>query len=279
MITDVEVYNSRITSPPLPVPDGTGPFQIRDIDGLGPVTAQITSVKYGQIDGEFYQGSTTGKRNIVLTVGIEPDWATQTVESLRQILYTYFMPKSLVKLRLSSTHMPTVEISGYVESCEPNIFSSDPEFIISILCPKSEFVELAPTVVTGTTGLLGADAPVTIDYLGTVPTGFVLTVTDVGPDLTAGELRVLLDNPQTKIMIMTPVTVDATHKIEMSTILGSKYLRSAPVGAGLPTSILEKLTASSVWLQFEHGANDFQVNTTSAGQRWDLIYFNRYGGM
>ena len=70
---------------------GSDPIQVIGIDGLGPVKAAITTAPFGAFDGEAYVGASVGKRNIVLTIGLHPDWAIQTIEELRQLLYNYFM--------------------------------------------------------------------------------------------------------------------------------------------------------------------------------------------
>lgn len=280
MLTDIEVFNSRIANPPLPIPDGDGPLQIRKVDGLGPVDATVSTTKYGSIDGEFEQGSTIGKRNILITVGLQPDWATQTVEFLRQCLYQYFMPKSKVRLRLTSTHMETVEITGTVESFDPNIFSKDPEYVISVICSSPDFVAINPTSLSGTTVALGANTPTTINYVGTRPTGFLLvTSKGGGPDLAGGEFRIKNENPLASLFIATNVTINATYNLSVSTNMGSKYARSTPAAGGTYTNVLGKVAASSSWHQFLFGPNKFQVQTATPGQHWDLLYYNRYGGM
>ena len=138
MLTQVDVYGAVNSATALPL-SGAGvygdPVQIKKIDGLGPVKADIQTATYGAINREYLTGKFYGKRNIVLTLGLNPDWATQTVEELRQLLYAYFTPTQQVELRFQSTHLPEVNIFGYVESMDPNIFSADPEIDVSIIHP------------------------------------------------------------------------------------------------------------------------------------------------
>ncbi len=103
MLTKVEVFGPV----PLILPLGEGetntdPIQIRDVQGLGPVKANVNTSPFGSFDGEAYTGSSVGKRNIVLTLGLNPNWKDQSITSLRQLLYTYFMPKRAVTLRFFS---------------------------------------------------------------------------------------------------------------------------------------------------------------------------------
>jgi hypothetical protein len=124
------------------------PVQIRKIDGLGPVKSDISSTPFATGRGELFQGNSTGKRNIVLTLGLNPNWQDQTMTSLRQLLYRYFMPENWSMFRFITDDLPTVYINGVVESFEPNIFEQDPEIQVSILCPKPDFIDVDATLIT-----------------------------------------------------------------------------------------------------------------------------------
>lgn len=284
MITQMEVFTSRVTESPLPFvadnDESSDPIQIRNIDGLGPVNATINTTQYASQDDSEFTGSNVGNRNIVITVGLNPNWLDQTPESLRQALYAYFMPKNKVTLRFTSTHMATVQIDGYVESCVPNHFSKDPEYVISIICPKSAFVATSATIVTGVTGALPDAGPIPIVYQGTISTGFVLDVTDSASsaDMVNGELRVINENPDLELFIVT-ATVSSTLSLELSTVTGNKYIRAITVATGAQTSILGKQAAGSSWLQLDEGVNNFRVVSAQPGQTWSLEYFARYGGL
>lgn len=281
MLTEVEILTPRVTTSPLPFAPGaitTDPVQIHNIDGLGPVAANINTGQFGTINGEFYNGSYVGKRNIVITFGLNPNWAIQTIESLRMILYTYFMPQNQVTLKFTSTHVVPVEIVGYIETMEPNIFSQNPEMQVSIICPKADFVASSVTIVPGVTLALPDGDPTIIEYLGSSPTGFILDVsaTDDAPTMTDGEVRVINENPTEGIFIVT-ATVDADKFLEVSTIQGNKYVIEIPTPSGSPDSIFG--AQSGTWLQLDQGTNKFRVMSDAPGQVWNLKYFERYGGI
>lgn len=286
MITQMEVLNSRVITSPLPVvslgSEATDPIQIKNIDGLGPVNATVNTAQYGSIDGEFYYGSVVGKRNIVLTVGLNPDYATQSMEFLRQCLYQYFMPKSAVTLRFTSTHMPEVSIDGIVESFEPNMFSKDPEIQVSIICPQSEFTAVLPTAYQGVTVAFGSNTFTNVNYEGNVPAGFVVTVVaNAAHTAVTGEFRMLVKNPDTGLWVISTATVDTTagHNLEISTVRGDKHVSSVLISSGAKTSILEKVSPGSLWFPFVYGLNQFQVLAATPGQDWNLLYSARYGGI
>jgi hypothetical protein len=147
MLTKVEVIGSSTGTLSI-VLAGQGAVQIRDISGLEPVKAEITSVPSNK-DGDLFQNARLGTRNIVFQFGLNPNWVDQTMSSLRRVLYTHFTPKTWRTLRFHSDDMPTVQIGGYVESLEPNMFSQDPEIQVSVICLKPNFIGPNSTIYTG----------------------------------------------------------------------------------------------------------------------------------
>ena len=187
MITKIEAYNPKDLSYEFLIISSSlidsEPIQIRNIDGLGPVKASINTAPFGAIDGEAYRGSSMGKRNIVISFGLNPNWSDETVGSLRQSLYDFFMPKMSTRLRLYSDELPTCDISGYVESCEPNIFSKDPDVQVSIICPDPDFVDIELSTAEGIIGTPEEAVATEIEYIGTRPTGVKLTLSSTEDNL------------------------------------------------------------------------------------------------
>ena len=149
------------------------PYIVKNIDGLGPVSANIARTSYVTKDGSIFQNARTGDRNIVLTLGLNADYSTtdDPYGELRRGLYPVFYPQSEVKLVIASTSMETVEITGWVESLEPTIFSKDPDVSISIICPDPYFVSQVDVVDTRN----GAGQLI-IDNPGNVETGLTILV-------------------------------------------------------------------------------------------------------
>lgn len=283
MLTDLEVYGMLAASPAklsLPIIDvlGVNPLQIRGIDGIGPVAANILTSPTGALDGELYTGSSQGKRNVVIKMGLNPDWADQTIESLRAELYKYFMPQLGVYLRFISTHLPTCEVAGYVESMDPNIFSKDPEINISIICPKPDLISIDETVVTGIVG--PGEIPVDINYLGHKPTGFVLRVTpgDTNPAYTGlYTIETLIEETVTQKFSVTG-TVDADTTLIMSSVPGDKFVHELSTD-GTVVSRLSDAVEPYNWMQLFPGSQQFHVSTIETGLEWSLSYFDRFGGL
>lgn len=282
MLTQVDVSNVNDEHLVLNITNAAADaVQIRGIEGLGPVKADLPSASYFG-DGEYITGKRVGKRNIVLTVGLNPDWVTQTVAELRNALYKYFMPKRWVRLEFTSTHLPTVYIQGYVESLDPNMFSQDPEMQVSIICPLPDFVAVDTTQKTGTMHA-AFGTPLIWDYEGTVPTGFILMQTTPSTTFT-GELQVKLENEENvQGLIGFTTQVQAARQFLLSTMDGSKYVQEENAGVRLK-NLLGYLTTAMEWLQVAPGENQLELKgiPSSGGlltQAWTLEYNARYGGL
>ncbi len=131
MLRKVEVYTMSPFVPPLVLPlignDGMGPFHIRDIQGLGPVKADINSRGYGLLDGEYFTGAHIGKRNIVITLGLNPGSEYWTMGALRKHLQGYLRTTLNVILKFTTDEHPLLQIEGYVESFDAPLFGKDSE--------------------------------------------------------------------------------------------------------------------------------------------------------
>lgn len=278
MITKIELSNPQAATPGLSLSSSIlpheDPVQIFDVEGLGPVNAEISSTPFATGRGDFYQGSSTGKRNIVLTLGLNPEWENQTISSLRKILYAYLMPEQWVRLRFFSDDYPPVQITGIVESFTPNMFSKDPETQVSILCPKPDFVAVDASLHSG---IVSED--LIIDYGGSVPTGFELRLKN-SPTLAAytGDIVVVNNTPgRTQTLRALYITVDSGRSFMVNTVRSSRKIQNIyDNGVG---NLLAKLQLGSDWVELYPGENEFSIIATERGLEWSLGYFNRYGGL
>lgn len=111
---------------------------ITKIEGLGPVKADINSTEISSGDGARFNSARISKRNIVFTFRL---LEAPTVEDSRQKTYKYFPIKTNVTL-LFETDNRLCQITGYVESNKPNIFSEEEDTQISIICPNPYFISM-----------------------------------------------------------------------------------------------------------------------------------------
>lgn len=282
MITEVKAYSSWRSAPELLLSeDGraeTDLLQVLDVQGVEPVNAAINTSPFGSVDGEDYVGSSVGKRNIILVLHPNPDWMTWTYEKLRKLVYSYFMPKMRIRLVFESDDTVPVEISGYVEGIAPNIFTKDPEYHISIICPQPYFTALEETIVAGSTIRYG-DAPVLIEYAGNIEAGIsiqVSRVSDPNPVL----IGVQIGNPAISYLTVD-ATVDPTKYFELSSLPMRKYVRNIAAADGALTSLLSfaHIVEGEGWPLLQPGENELSVITNAGVQDWQLRYFERFGGL
>lgn len=282
MLTEVKAYSSWRSAPTLALSDTGRPemdlIQLRNIDGLDPVKAAVTTSPYGSVDGTSYTGSSVLSRNIVLTVRPNPDWQAWTYERLRKLLYQYFMPKRPTRLVFYSDDMVPVEISGVVEDVTVNIFSKDPELQISIICPDPYFTAVDPVVLTGLTGPTGV-APVVVDYQGSVEAGMIVKVTKT-PDAAPTDIAIQIGNPKLTYFAVL-ATVSATKYFQMSSLPMQKFVENVNIGSGVIDNLLSKvhIQEGSLWPSFEPGENEFSVITDVGVHDWELTYYERFGGL
>lgn len=112
----------------------TSGFIVRDVTGLGPVKSNIYISEFGSSDGGYFQSSRMPSRTILLDLV----FYGANIERIRERAYLYFPVQKKVQLTIETTEK-TLAIDGYVESNEPNIFSSAESTMVSIRCPDPYF--------------------------------------------------------------------------------------------------------------------------------------------
>lgn len=282
MLKRMEVFSSNPSAPELPLGGfmpSDDPVQVRGIEGLGPVKADISSTALAGGRGEQYQGSSVGKRNIVISLALNPDWAEQTMATLRQKLYGYFLPEAWTKLRFFSDHLPTVDIEGYVESFEPNMFSADPEMQVSVLCHKPDFIEIDATMYTGVVD--DGSTELEFDYTGTVETGFELRIDrSVSNPSFTGDISIVNKAPEdSQRCTIENVTIDTEKYFKLSTVRNAKRVQTIAYADGATTNLYSRMTDDSVWPVLRPGKNYISVEGDEPGQEWTFAYFNKFGGL
>lgn len=282
MLTEVKAYSSWQSAPALLLTDNGRPetdlIQVTNIDGLDPVKASVNTSPLGSVDGDAFVGSNVPSRNIVLTLHPNPDWDNYTHEVLRRLIYSYFMPKQPTRLVFYSDDMPTVHIDGIVESVEANIFSKDPEFLVSIICPDPYFTAHSPTIVSGQSVRSGGDVE-NIDYQGNVEAGIYVKVMFASGALPT-KIGVQVGSPLISFFNVD-ASVSASLYFEMNSIPTSKYVQNVNLSTGVITNLLSKvrIKEGSQWPLLQPGESDFSVITDQGVQDWELVYSERYGGL
>lgn len=110
-------------------------INVRSIEGIGPPKGNVNYTEIASGDGGQFNSARASIRNITMQLGLMP---VPTVEEARHRVYKYFPLDQQVTLRFE-TDKRLCEITGWVEECEPDIFSDDEVIDISIVCPDPYF--------------------------------------------------------------------------------------------------------------------------------------------
>lgn len=108
---------------------------ITEIEGLGPVKADINMTELAAKDGSKYNSSRANGRNIVMRVRFI---YASSIEEVRLLSYKYFPLKKRIKFHIETDNR-IAEVEGYIESNEPDIFSQEETASISIVCESAWF--------------------------------------------------------------------------------------------------------------------------------------------
>jgi hypothetical protein len=280
MLTEVKAYSSWASAPVLPLSDTgrteTDLIQIRNIDGLDPVKAAVSTAPFGAIDGVAYTGSNILSRNILMTLHPNPNWDNWTYESLRRLLYSYFMPKRPTRLAFYSDDIPPVHITGIVEDISGTPFVKDPELVVSVICPDPYFTAIDPTVLTGFSDR-DASSPVEIDYNGTIEAGIHVEVSR-SEDPAPSNIGIQIGDPSVQYFNVA-AQVNSALYFEMNSLPRQKYVQNVDTSSGIVTNLLSKIQEGSSWPVLEPGVNEFSVITDAGLQDWELTYYERFGGL
>lgn len=203
---------------------------ITSIDGLGPVKATINMTEIPSSDGSIYNSSRLSNRNIVLKAVFTH---ASSIEEARHLSYKYFPINKKITLQIE-TDTRTVQTEGYVESNEPDIFSKQSSFQVSIVCESAYFSEGGNDVQA---------LPVNISYIGDINTGvkleFSIPSDDVMESLSVSKIDVLRNGQESmkldmsKMSGMVPNTMPDNWNVNLCSLMytdndGYKFFMKMP---------------------------------------------------
>lgn len=258
-------------------PENSG-FIVKEITGLGPSKATISTTALATTDGAVFNGARLEPRNIVLTLDLS---LAADAEELRQLTYRYFPIKKHLTFGVE-TKGRKLEAYGYVESNEPDIFSSGETVQISIVCPDPYFYSASGknvTVFSGivpmfefpfsnestTENLLEMGAIMhrqenTVVYTGDASVGVTITIHAIGD----GIKNITIYNSRTREMmkvntdLIKTMTGEAFHTGDDIIICTKRGMKSVTLlRVGKTTNILNALARDSSWFQLSKGDNMF----------------------
>ena len=250
-------------------------YFIRDMTGLDPVSAEISKTNLSGIDGVYIQHTRVGVRNIVFTLGMNPDYETTTIKSLRDNLYRYFMPQSPVTLRFLDNEYSSVSIEGVVEELTFPLFTSKPVASISILCPNPYFTSLDDIVHDFNTTAQSNQEEIL--YNGSSSGGFQLAM---NPKMTLGTTQYLLSvqgtiGPAQEFRFGTEI--NNGEMLWLDTRPGHRrlYLQSGSVTRNL----LHTINLGSKWPLLQPGLNYLRFYAVMTSKPYRISYKEMFGGL
>ncbi len=274
---------------------------VQNVDGLGPPQANINSNEVATMDGGIFTSARAQERNIVITLAMMWD---PLIEDARLKTYRYFPIKKPVELRIVTDRRNAV-CTGYVESNEPDIFSSQETTQISIVCPDPFFYEVGSeeTAFSGTHpnfefpfwndsltenliefGIILEDNRAILKYIGDADAGVFIVIhamTGAAENITIWnvETREKMQIDTTQIMRLTGIQFGQGDDIEISTKIGEKYVRL--LHDGVYYNVISSVNKDADWFQLTTGDNIFTFVCDSGADNLMVTfkYRNAYGGI
>lgn len=268
-------------------PDVSG-FLIKSITGLGPAKANVNTTEVSTNDGSLFNSARLSQRNIVLDMVFINTVYGESIEDLRQKSYKYFPLKKSVELTIESDNR-YVKTTGYVESNEPNIFSSQEGTQISIICPDPYFYSAGedgnnvtnfysidpmfefpfsnesldePLLVFGEIQIKTEGV---ITYHGDSEIGVMIYIHAIGPatniNIYNTETREVMRINTEKISSLTGKGIVASDDIVINTAKGEKSITL--IREGVSYNILNCLDKNTDWFMLAKGDNIFAFTADS----------------
>lgn len=273
MLTRIDVVTAQGTTLALPLQDSSAGFLVKNVDGLDPVKTTIVRSKFAQLDGTNRQSSSREDRNILMTLGFTPNYSTNDIRSLRNYLYGYLMPKSVVTLKFYVDGVLFVQVLGEVESCETPLFSKEPEVVISLICFDPDFSAPSSVVVPGNT--VSTTTEQVLSYPGSSATGMKFKLS-INRTLTGFALYNRLPSGITYAMDVVGAFA-AGDVLDISTINRAKG--AWLTRAGSKTPVLYVVSPTSPWVNLFPGVNNIRVAASGAAIPFTIEYLAKYGGL
>lgn len=273
-------------------PEKSG-INVKNITGITPLGAEIYSTPFGALDGGIFVGSRVPSRNIVLTLAMyeedAEDETVKTIEDARLKVYNFFRIKDWVNLVFYTTNR-ILQVTGYVESTETDIFSENETSTVSILCVDPWFYSsdhsglsfsgTRPTFtfpfssVHGSIipsellvfGVISIDTRTNIYYNGDIKTGFEMRINFTGTDFHNiyfynMETRERMTMYTDQIELLTDTPLGPGDELQISTISGQKsaYL----LRNGEYRNVISMIDKNADWFQLTKGSNLFAFSSDS----------------
>jgi len=248
-------------------------YYVKSITGLEPPDQNVAIARTAS--GGKYQGRISADREVVVLIGLNPDWdAGETPKLLRDNLYTLmstgYDPK--VRIMLVASIFSVAYVDAYITKFEAAIFDKNPVVQITLTCLNPTFSAESP--IWYEPSELDLDYP-NIYNVGTAEAGFQFAVkfTD---DKNGWYIR---QAENQNIGMEFDMQFHTNDVLSVSTIPGKRYVHWQK-RRGKVTNKMGILTNSSEWLQLHPGMNNFVVPPQD---KWvwkgNLVFTPQYWGI
>lgn len=271
MLNKLDITNYRSMTLSLEMFENDSGYQV-EIEGLDPVKANLVSTSYPRQNGEQYQGSTRGPRDVKLSFDLQPD-GVETYTTLRERLYTYLMPQSEVRLRFYKDSGLYVDLVGVVESHSSPMFKEDPNVVVVVRCFQPDFLD--PRVVIRPGMSVDGSVNTAITYPGNLEASTIIRLF-INRELEDFSIYNTPEDGKTRQMDFSGELI-ADDELIISSIRGSKSI--SLIRSGVTTSYLWGRTPQSAWIELFEGVNQFRVYASGDPIPYELEYVVRYGGI
>ena len=263
-------------------------FLIKSVSGLGPVNANVNTTEVVTNDGSMFNSARLSQRNIVFQFVFVNTVYGETIEDIRQKSYKYFPAKKSLEIDIETDNRH-VRTTGYAESNEPNIFSSQEGTQISIICPDpyfystgedgnnvTDFYVITPmfefpfsneslTEQSLVLGEIKTKSEGVITYYGDAEIGVTIYIHAIGIATNINiyniKTREAMKIDTTKLQKLTGKGVVASDDIVINTSKGNKSITL--IREGVSYNILNCLDKNTDWFTLAKGDNIFAFTADS----------------
>lgn len=260
-------------------------YAVIGVQGLTYPPTVVNTSTGGAVDGTFFNSSRVEQRNIVIDIIINGD-----IETNRQQLYRIFSIKKPCIVYFSNKNR-SVQIQGYIEVLDGDLFVQREQVQISIICPRPYFEDLQ-TIYTELSQVVRmfefpfmietpipfseiVDYPLcTVNNNGDVDAGCIIRV-EINDNVTGLKIY----NVTTQTFIGFDYSFQQGDEITINTISGQ--MKTTLNRNGQLINILNYLSTGSTWFKLPPGNNDFTYSTTEGSEAVTIIFATAalYGGV
>lgn len=271
MLHKIDITNRRGMTLSLDLFEDESAYQV-EVEGLDPVKANLVSTSYSRQNGEQYQGSTRGPRDVKMTFDLQPDGET-TFTSLRTDLYKYLLPQSEVNMRFYLESGLYLDLKGVVESHSSPSFKEDPMVVVLLRCFQPDFLDPRVVILSGNTVDGVVNTP--IAYPGNLEASTIIRMF-VNREL---EDFSIYNTPEDGILRQFDFSGEliAGDELIISSIKGAKGITLKRASVSSP--YLWGMTPQSAWIELFEGVNQFRIYASGDPVPYELEYVVRYGGI